>query len=73
MAEVPGTTETEVGTLRVRKRGINLLPFEVDGRRKKHVERVFARALEPDPANRFESVRAFGKALVKAGGDDHLW
>ena len=73
MAEIPGLTETLVGTRRVRQRGIRLGTFEVDGKRRRNMERVFAKALAPAPADRYSTVREFGEAFEAAGVRDRLW
>jgi len=71
--EVPGLTNTELGTRRVRKRGIQLLSFEVEGKRRRNLERVFQRALQADPNARFGSIREFAAAFDEAGIEDRLW
>lgn len=73
MDEIPGWTETVIGTRRVRARGIRLGTFEVDGRRRRSVERVLAKALSPAPEDRYASVREFGEAFDAAGIKDKLW
>ncbi|MCA2991693.1 serine/threonine-protein kinase [Gemmatimonas sp.] len=73
MAEIPGLTETLVGTRRVRQRGIRLGTFEVEGKRRRNIERVFAKALAPEPTDRFSNVREFGDAFDAAGKKDRLW
>lgn len=73
MAEIPGLTETLIGTRRVRQRGIRLGTFEVDGKRRRNIEKVFAKALAPDPVDRFSTIREFGEAFDAAGVKDRLW
>jgi serine/threonine protein kinase len=73
MAEIPGLTETLIGTRRVRQRGIRLGTFEVEGKRRRNMERVFAKALAPEPTDRFSTVREFGEAFDAAGVKDRLW
>jgi hypothetical protein len=73
MAEIPGLTETLIGTRRVRQRGIRLGTFEVEGKRRRNMERMFAKALAPEPADRFSTVREFGETFDAAGVKDRLW
>ena len=71
--EVPGLRNTDLGTRRVRKRGFELETFEMNGKRCRNLEKVFARALEPDPDLRFPSIREFVRALDEAGVKDRMW
>lgn len=71
--EVPGAKPTELGTRRARKNTLNLEPFEFNGKQKRYLTRVFARALSSDPEKRYPTIREFGAAFDEAGVKDRLW